>query len=494
MADQSRWGTLDEIGATGLSVQAGAIYDDFLREMRGKSAYKRYDEMRRNCAVAGAMLSAIETAVRTCKWNFNSIEGEDDPRLEFCQTSLDGMSTGLNDHISEVLTMLPFGYALFEIVYKRNENGLVWRKFGIRGQDTIEGWEFDDEGGLSGAWQMKYSKNLYEKVFLPIQKCILYRTRVERNNPEGRSIFRTAWINYYHLRNYMQIEGIGVERDLAGMPVITMPAGATTGEDNTSSDEYKAAKIVRNIRRDEQEGIVLPNGWELALLSTGGQRQIDIDKIIGRCESRILMSALSQFLLLGQDRVGTYSLSKDQTDFFNMSVNYVADIIGDTIGKYAIPRLLELNGLDPKGITFSHTPVGDIDLNYLADFLQKIGSTCLTWTSDDEVWLRDVAKLPEMTVEELDEAKQVKREQQMEMFAQKAAANPNPFEKQKEEEKVRPDEHSAQVEFFEMGNPPDDVRRRYWERAYKSAVNKFFGEQKKRVVKGARKIIGGNRL
>ena len=59
-------------------------------------------------------------------------------------------------------------------------------------------------------------------------------------------------------------------------------------------------KIVTNIRRDEQEGIIFPSLrddqgnllYELKLLSSGGSRQFDTDKIISRYDSRMAMCAL----------------------------------------------------------------------------------------------------------------------------------------------------------------------------------------------------------
>lgn len=45
--------------------------------------------------------------------------------------------------------------------------------------------------------------------------------------------------------------------------------------------------MVRRIRRDETEGVVLPHGFELELLSSGGTRQFDTNAIINRYDTRI---------------------------------------------------------------------------------------------------------------------------------------------------------------------------------------------------------------
>jgi hypothetical protein len=466
--------SLKEIGTTGLGTFAGQIMDEFLRELRGKEGYKRYNEMRLNSSVVAGMLLSIEQAIRGVSWQFASDQGEDDERLEFLRESLDGMSLSWNDHIIEALTMLPFGYSLFEIVYKRDEGGrLVWRKFAIRGQDTIERWGFDNDGGVSGAYQ-RSSQNNYQEVFIPIEKCLLYRTRVERGNPEGRSVLRGAWQDYYYMKNIKQIEAIGIERDLAGLPVIKLPEGATT-DSGTTSDASVAKKVVRNIRNDEQAGVVLPSGWELELLSTGGSRQFDTDAIIRRYESRVLMSSLAQFLILGQDKVGSLALSSDQTDFFTMSVNATADIIAETFSKYAIPRLLELNGLDPAGITIDHSPAGDVDLSTLSDFLSRL-SGLITWMPSDEVWLRSVGKLPEADVDTIELERENKRQQQLEIFERRAQTNP--FQQGGER-----DENAAEVYASE---PPDE--RRIWERRQAAVWRAYLGGLERRAISGAKRI------
>jgi hypothetical protein len=465
-----------EIGRTGLAEFAGQIQEDFLRELRGKEAYKRYDEMRRNSPIISAMLMAYEQAIRKVDWNF-TCDNENDPRIEFLNEARDGMSHSWNDHITEALTMLPFGYSIFEIIYQRIGGKVYWRKFATRGQDTVYQWRFDDDGGLAGFIQMAAPS--YKTVFIPIEKTILYRIRVEKNNPEGRSILRSAWIPYYYTKHIQQIEAIGIERDLAGLPLIRLPEGADTST-NSNSDLNKAQEVVRNVRNDEQAGITLPPGWEFELVSTGGSRQFDTDKIVRRYESRMLMSALSQFLMLGQESVGSLALSKDQTDFFNITTNAVADIIAETFTKYAIPRLLKLNGMDSDGIRLEHTPAGDVDTTMLMDALQKAGGL-LTWDAVDEVWLRGLLGLPEKDAEIL-QAERYEADARREEIAQKIKAQ---VEKPDEDTK---DEMS--MDYFTTP-APDNNKRLKFERDIRKKVAKVLKRQKNKVLTVAKGLIRG---
>lgn len=419
-----------DMGKTGLGAFSGRILEDFLIELRGQQGYKRFNEMRLNSPEVGALLLAIENAIRgSVEWHFESEEGDTDPRVEFLQRALDNMSISMNDHISEALTMLPFGYAPFAIWYENIDGEILWHKFVLMGQNSIWRWYLTPDGSLEGLQQM--APPLYHTEDIPIERILLYRTRVERNNPEGRSILRQAWISYYFQKNIQQIEGIGIERDLAGLPMIELPPTANTTDsdsDNPNSDVGRANILVRNVRNDEQSGLVIPSGWKFSLVTTGGTRQFDTDKVISRYAQRILMSALSQFLMLGSQGVGSLALSRDQTDFFTMSVNTTADIIAETFTKYAVPRLLKLNGFDTEGIKLAHTPAGQIDLSQLADFLQKAGAF-ITWRPEDESWLREVTQLPDVDIAELKKLDEEKKAQALKIAQGQATNAPAPFGK-----------------------------------------------------------------
>ncbi len=448
-----------------------------MREFHGIEAYKRYNEMRMNSSIVGGLLQAIRMPILSMEWTPASTEGEEDARLEILRAAIDNMSYGWNDHVSEALLFVPFGYYPFEIVYERGEKGLLWRKFSPRGQDTITRWKFSEDGGIEGFYQRV---NFTEEKFIPIDKTVLYRINVERNNPEGRSILRTAWTSYYYAKYISQSEAIGIERGMDGFPVITLPDGASTDEDDSNSDAAKAAEFVRNIRNDEQAGMVLPFGWTLDLFAPGAQSRLDADKVIRRYEARILMSALAQFLNLGQEGVGSLALSSDQTDFFTMSVNAVADVIADTVTKYAIPRLLKLNGYDAQGLSLTHTPANQEDVTKISAFLASVGDY-LNWSAEDEVWLRQVARLPERSIGDIEAEMGEKASAKKAM----AEAFKKATEKQPDETKVDKKPQEKYVARF-AASAPDEIKRRKIEREMQKKLTAYLEKQKRRIVKAAK--------
>ena len=92
-----------------------------------------------------------------------------------------------------------------------------------------------------------------------------------------------------------------MERDLAGYPVIYAPEGYDIWSEDEAATAIRASLegMVRSVRRDESEGLVLPYGYELKLLSNGGARQFDTNAIINRYDTRIAMTVLADFILSG---------------------------------------------------------------------------------------------------------------------------------------------------------------------------------------------------
>ena len=346
---------LAELGDTGLTRFGGMVQDEFLVELQGDRGRKTYTEMWKNDAVIAAMFRAITWIVRGVDW---SVDGGPDKANEFLESCLDDMSFSWEDTLSEFLSFLVYGWQYSEVVYKyrkgpdadpssRYNDGLVgWRKFASRSQLTLLEWMFDDAGGIRGMVQHGQKG---ERLEIPIEKAVLFRTSIEKNNPEGESLLRSAYRSWYLVKNMQEIEGIGVERDLAGLPIVYLGDGCTmTGSD---SDLAVMKKIVRNVRRDEQEGIVIPKpkltsdgkGILFELLSSGSRRNFDIGGIIERYEKRMAMSLLAQWLMLGMNTVGSYALSRDQSDFFRQAVEAILRIIASTLNRYAVPRLFKLN-------------------------------------------------------------------------------------------------------------------------------------------------------
>lgn len=398
---------LDEIGTTGLRQYGGFVVEEWLNQLSGRRAVWAYREMMDNSPIVGAVLFAIEWLARGVEWRVE--EGADESQAEFVEQCMHDMSHTWQDFVSEALSMLPYGWAWHETVYKRRQgyqpdrpftpaqvmsggvggsyltgaqastqeddnlasseydDGRVgWRKIPIRAQETLFNWVFDGYSGIQAMHQIDWHGGNH---FVPISKSLLFRSRARRNNPEGYSMLRTAYTSYYYLKNIQNIEGTGIERDLAGIPKLTPPDDVDIWAPANAELLAKAQDMVQSIRRDDHEGIVLPAGWEFELVSSGGSRQIDTDAVIRRYEQRIATSMLADFILLGQDAVGSYAMVDVKADLFGLALDGILDLICEPINRYAIPRLLRLNGMDTSDPPrLAHGSAGRINLEKVGNF------------------------------------------------------------------------------------------------------------------------------
>lgn len=416
----------DEIGRIGQFRSAttgmGSIFfEEFLMQLRGIKGVQTYQEMADNDATVGAILFAIEMLMRKCEFHIEpgGNNEKDKEAAEFVESCMHDMERTWADTLSEILSFLTYGWSYHEIVYKRRggktsspvtnskyKDGLIgWRKLPIRSQDTLWGWEYKpDTDELLGMIQCPPPD--FGIFTIPKEKALHFRTRSRKDNPEGRSILRTAYRAYYFKKRLEEIEGYGMERDLAGFPVLYAPEDLPIwDQDDPDMVEAlsKAEHIVSSIRRDAREGLVLPggeHGWKIELISSGSRRQFDTNQIIDRYDKRIATSVLADFVMLGQQSVGSFALADNKTQIFGLAIGTYLDVICETFNNQGIPRLIDINGEHFKGITdYPKMVHGDIDEPDLAKFAafvkDMVGVGALVPDEELEDQIRRIGNLPE---------------------------------------------------------------------------------------------------
>jgi hypothetical protein len=150
-------------------------------------------------------------------------------------------------------------------------------------------------------------------------------------------------------------EAIGIERDLAGLPLIRVDKEimvlASEGDLEAIAVMEEFKSLGRNIRNDEQACIIMPieyddHGnklYDIELLSSGGQKSFDTNEIIQRYDTRIAQTVLADFIMLGTGQTGSFALSSDKTKLFATALGAWTKSDADTMNRFLIPRLLEVN-------------------------------------------------------------------------------------------------------------------------------------------------------
>lgn len=444
-----------ELGSTGIKRTGGFIQEEILPELLGPRGREKYREMAANEPVLHGLMYTFEMLFRSAKRTVRPAESalvaEHDPSLPeedssyaervpgttqrpstseeaeviaaFIDEALDDLAHSFSAFMGQIASQFKFGWAFHEIVYKRREgynprshgkssrydDGLIgWKRFAFRDQRTLTEWVFDKHGRVQAFKQYDpYSDQPTREQPIPLRKGLLWNTLGSTIDPEGRSLLRGAYRSWYFKKRLEEIEAIGIERDLAGMPVISAPAeimGPEASEEGAALFEM-LKRTVQNIRRDEQDGLVFPiqyddDGNELykfQLASTGGQRQIDINETIRRKNMEMAMSVLSDFMMLGHENVGSFALSQDKTNLFTLAVDGFLTSVADTFMRHAVPRLMALNDMPLELapiITFES--VRAPTLTELGEFVQRLARAGAPFFPDDRLqdWFHERAGMP----------------------------------------------------------------------------------------------------
>lgn len=393
----------EEYGRSGLRHWGGFVFEEWLNQLQqGRRAAEVYREMMDQDPIIGSIIYAIQMLMRRVSWWW---EDQDTPGAKFMDEVTHDMQFSWADTISELLSFLGYGYSWNELCFKQrrgpsrspgmnskfDDGAIGLSKIALRSQDSLWKWVFDDTGDIMGMIQNPPPDYLLR--FIPREKSLHLRTTIFKDNPEGRSILRNAYRSWWFVKNIQQIEAIGIERDLAGLPVLIPPEGVDIWdmEDPAMAAMFQQAKsVVSSIRRDEQEGVILPFGWELTLMASAGSRQFDTTEVITRYETRMATSVLADLVMMGQDKVGSYALAVTKKDMFTASMGAYLDIISNGINTQVVPRLWELNGRTDEMPKLKHGAVETVDLDTLGGFIMNIGragapidwATALPWMND----------------------------------------------------------------------------------------------------------------
>lgn len=356
------------VGIVGMNTSSGYVREEFLDELQWPDAGKVYQEMSSNDAVVGGCLYIIETLVRRANWRVEpaSQEAGDVEAanfLESCMHDMNGQTW--DDFICDVLSMLTYGFSFHEIVYKTRrgpterdnkfrsqftDGRIGWQQLPIRSQASLQEWDIDqDTGEILGFIQDPGQVGLNAKaVTIPIAGNLLFKTKASRGNPEGWSLLRRAYRSWYFKRYIEELEGIGIERSLAGIPVLAPPPDVPLFDKD--NEEMVAMlnwcqELVDGLRQDRNHGVIIPStDWQLKLLGAeGSAKALDTDKIIRRHEYRIASSMLSDLILIGGDSAGSFALAETKQSMLLSSLQAIIGSIAATLNSQAVPMLFAVN-------------------------------------------------------------------------------------------------------------------------------------------------------
>ena len=472
---------LNELGGTGRShtqrFQNILDTDEYLSTLRFPSDIAVYEKMARSDAQIKAILLMLSLPIRATQWFIRP--KDQSKKAQTIATFIEeclfggyqiGLELGFDEFIKNVTTMFQYGHSIFEKVFIINKSKIKWKKFAVRPQSTIYDIYYDDVGDLKGIDQYQI-KNNWKTHYIPIEKLLFFSHDMHQGNVRGISILRSAY-KHWKIKDFLyKIVNIGIERNLVGTPVLTLPEGYTQ-EDKELADE-----IVTTLRSSEYGGVRLPSGFILDMFE-GKRTLTDVQPYIDHHDQMIAKSVLAQFMNLGSGNAtsGSFALSSDQSQMFLMMLDSAAKNIANIINNHAIPELVNYNFVSDLYPSLSFKPMNSTKL---VNTLKTLIDGKLVLPDDDlEVYIRDMLDLPDANPVQ-------SREEVVDQFKQNQNQNQNQLPGGKESEsKEAESKGTITSNGTEKSKTPIDNKSKqtqYTDKIKQDNVNKKMSESKENI-------------
>jgi len=390
-----------EVGSSGTEIYAGNLQEEYLSDLQGTRAADMFDRMRRSDPKVKMTVSAMKNPINSASWEIAGTEEEESEQGEKQRKLIEHIL--FNDSgktwdrfIREALSMIEFGYSLFEVTYKAEinhpnfgaYNGI--KSLAFRSQRTIEAWHIKRSGELDRVEQQANGDE-QKNVDIAAEFLLHFAIEMEGDNFEGISILRPAYGPWLRKNEFLKLLAAGVEKYAIPIPTLSVPAG------KEQSQEYKKAKqALQSYVSHRCNYLMIPAGWDLDLTTNTFDAE-KIRKVINDENVEIVNAALANFLELGQSGSGSYALGTDLSDFFLGGLEYIADQITDVINNVLIPKLVKLNF--PDGIVrceLRHSGIRDKAGEELSKIVTELTNAGVIIADDRlEESMRKRFKLPE---------------------------------------------------------------------------------------------------
>jgi hypothetical protein len=331
-------------GSAGTEIYGGYIYEEYLKELRGTKWADKADMMRRSDPIIRMILRALKLPLLSQNWFIE--KKEESPEAEFQKllfekVIFEDLSESFTKLLAEILTFYEFGYSLFEKVHGvsyDSEIGLynTITRLAYRSQRTIERFNVDKNGKLQSVYQ-EADGDTQRNIDLDARFLVHFSPEMEGDNYEGISCLRACYGAWLRKNEFLKLMAAGIEKYAIPTPILKVPA------EKASSEEFdNAIEALECYTSNQSSYLTYPEGWELEISPV----TFDSEKVRAIIDSENLEMTnanLVAFLLLGQGGGGSYSLSKDLSDFFSQTLQAAADHISEVFERHVMKDVLNLN-------------------------------------------------------------------------------------------------------------------------------------------------------
>ena len=397
------WGHMDED-------EFNTDWQDTNREKKFDNIYKMINTDGIINAVTSAIKLIISQSVQEIKPGTQDnidLKIADEVKIELFENP----NFSWTEIINHILLYREYGFYLFEKVpyFDGSKNRIF--KIAKRMPRTITRWEREDRK-LKRVEQYAQTDEVNSgQYFIDNENLLLFTNKREGDNYIGVSDLRAVWRNWRAKDMLIRMSLIGYDRHTVPPPLIKLP-------ENEQSNDYEKAQDFGQTYRSHEKGYgVLPFGFDLSFPEIQGNVLSGIRDEIKYHNFEIVSNYLASFMTLGDNTTGSYSMHKDKSDMFYISleamVTYIEDIINErNEGRALVKDYVDWNYSGVKKYPeFKISKIANVDYNAFAETLSKLASSGMISPSQEiENHLIEELGLPESETVKKVETKPVKIE------------------------------------------------------------------------------------
>lgn len=374
----------------------------------GREKYITFSNHLANISIVGASVRFFLNLVGGVSWKFEPAdESSEAQRLaDLTQEIFEDMTTPLHRIVRRTAGARFYGFSIQEWTAKRREEDGVLAFLDVepRAQKTIERWLVDITGTVHGVVQR--SPQTSAEIFIPRPKVVYGIDDSLDDSPEGLGLFRHIVQEARQLIRIRQLEGIGFDTDLRGIPIVRVPSAQLTKIAGLSKE--KVAEIERPLRefainhiRSDTSGLTMDSAvyqttdgtgrpstvplWNVELLKSESTALPDAQTALERLKREIAIVFGTEHLLLGSDSKGSHALSDDKSTNLSMLVDGTLKEIRETYRHDLIRPLFQINGWDEKlAPKLKNDKVQWRDINTVTGALKDMAAAGDTLQPEDE--------------------------------------------------------------------------------------------------------------
>jgi len=362
-------------GVSGVATYGGyLVSNESKSKLIGEERYKTYSEIIANVSIVASAVRLFLNMASKAAWKVEPAEDSGDAGIENAEKLQDilfrDLSTPWHRIVRRAAMYRFYGFSIQEWTAQRRPDGSVGL-FDIepRPQNTVERWDVDEAGIVSGVIQRAPQDS--REIYIPRSKLLYLVDDSLNDTPEGLGLFRHLVDPASRLQRYEQLEGIGFETDLRGIPVGRAPLGelkrAVDNGELSASDKAAAELPMRtfleNHIRGRQTAMLLDSStyraedegaspssiyqWAVELLTGSTTAIPDIGTAIQRVTREIARVVGVEHLLLGETGAGSLALSRDKSETFALVVSSTLEELTESIDSDVVKQVAALNGWSP---------------------------------------------------------------------------------------------------------------------------------------------------